>query len=515
MRAVSIILFAIWLTTVTALASSPATPAGQEPELRYGTDTASAPFSFRDAKDVSKVIGLDVDVIEAVAKQMHYKPVLVDNKWDNLVPGLQRGIYDAAVDGIEVTGEHASVIGFSTPYFITDLQLVVLRENNTIKSLSDCRHKKVGTITQSQALRVLRDAGDIDIKIYEQEPSAYNDLITKRVDAVLLDTPIALYYAKHNPRLKFTGTGIGRVECGIALRKDSYELREKINQALQTIKTNGQLRAILEKWNLWNPQMADYLSSHHPTLTAPTGYNEYVEKVSTTLSARISLYKHFIPMLLRATFITLEVSILAMLLAIALGFTLAIIRIYGPHWLALICTVYIEIIRGTPLLIQLFFIFYGLPYLGIKFPPLLAGILGLGLNYAAYEAENYRAGLLSVHHGQIEAAAALAMTRWQSLRYIVAPQAMRLVLPPVTNDFISLLKDSSLVSMITIVELTGAYSQLATTYYDYFGIGIIIAAIYLLIGLPFVRLARWTEKRLAVDKRKYLGNSASPFKKGV
>ena len=123
-------------------------------------------------------------------------------------------------------------------------------------------------------------------------------------------------------------------------------------------------------------------------------------------------------------------------------------------------------------------------------------MLGLGLNYAAYEAENYRAGILAVPHAQMEAALALGMTRWQAIRHVVAPQAFRLVLPPVTNDFISLLKDSSLVSVITMVELTKAYGQVATTYYDYFGTGIIVAIIYLLLGLPFVRLARWAETRL-------------------
>jgi polar amino acid transport system substrate-binding protein len=102
----------------------------------------------------------------------------------------------------------------------------------------------------------------------------------------------------------------------------------------------------------------------------------------------------------------------------------------------------------------------------------------------------------------MEAARALGMTHAQGLRYVVIPQAFRLVLPPVTNDFISLLKDSSLVSMITILDLTGAYRQVATTYYDYFGTGLLVAAIYLLIGLPFVRLARWTEQRLAVDTRR-------------
>ena len=123
------------------------------------------------------------------------------------------------------------------------------------------------------------------------------------------------------------------------------------------------------------------------------------------------------------------------------------------------------------------------------------------MNYAAYEAENYRAGLISVPRAQMEGALALGMSKKQALCHVVIPQAIRVSLPPVTNDFISLLKDSSLVSMITLIDLTKAYGQLANTYYDYFGIGIMVALVYFLLGLPFVRLARYTERRMAVAVR--------------
>jgi polar amino acid transport system substrate-binding protein len=190
-----------------------------------------------------------------------------------------------------------------------------------------------------------------------------------------------------------------------------------------------------------------------------------------------------------------------MVLAIVVGFLLALMRVYGPFPLKPIAILYIEIVRGTPLLVQLLILFYGLPYIGIKLTPFLAGMLGLGLNYAAYEAENYRAGLLAIPKGQMEAARALGMTHRQGLVHVVVPQAFRMVLPPVTNDFISLLKDSSLVSAVTLIDLTGAYTRIATQTFDYFGTGLLIAAIYLLIGLPFVRLTGWLEKRLSTDRR--------------
>jgi polar amino acid transport system substrate-binding protein len=208
----------------------------------------------------------------------------------------------------------------------------------------------------------------------------------------------------------------------------------------------------------------------------------------------------FTPLLAKGALVTLELSVLGMALAMALGLGLSLGRLYGAWWLRWPSLVYVELVRGTPLLIQLFILFYGLPHFGIKLPPLVAAVLGLGLNYAAYEAENYRAGLMAVPPGQMEAALALGLSRAQAIRYVLLPQAWRNILPPVTNDFVSILKDSSLVSIITMVELTKVYGQLAATYYDWLGLGLLTAAMYFLVGLPFVALARWTEKRLHPDR---------------
>jgi polar amino acid transport system substrate-binding protein len=162
---------------------------------------------------------------------------------------------------------------------------------------------------------------------------------------------------------------------------------------------------------------------------------------------------------------------------------------------------YVEIFRGTPLLIQLFLIYYGLPELGIRLDAFLAGIVGLGLNYAAYEAENYRAGILAIPHGQMEAAYALGMNRAQALRHIILPQALRLVIPPVTNDFIAMFKDSSIVSVITMVELTKVYGILAMSTYDYIGLGLMTAGIYFALSYPASVFANWLESKLRYDRR--------------
>jgi len=266
---------------------------------------------------------------------------------------------------------------------------------------------------------------------------------------------------------------------------------------------SGEMRDILSRWGLWTPLMASvYNQSSDPSLP-DTEYNAFAAQfeAQSGIAARFQRILNYWPILVQGAILTLEISILGMVIAIILGFLLALMRVYGPFPFRQLATLYIEVIRGTPLLIQLFIIFYGLPNVGIKLQPFIAGLLGLGLNYAAYEAENYRAGLLAIPKGQMEAARALGMTHRQGLHHVIIPQAFRLVLPPVTNDFISLLKDSSLVSAVTLIDLTGAYNRISTQTFDYFGTGIVVAALYLLIGLPFVRLAGMMESRLTTDRR--------------
>jgi polar amino acid transport system substrate-binding protein len=185
-----------------------------------------------------------------------------------------------------------------------------------------------------------------------------------------------------------------------------------------------------------------------------------------------------------------------MALAILLGIFITLTRLYGTAPLSAVAASYVEIYRGTPLLIQLFILYYGLPNIGIVMSPLAAAIIGLGMNYAAYEAEVYRAGLEAVPKGQMEAALSLGMPRSVALRRVVFPQAFRVCLPAVTNDFIALFKDSSIVSVIAMVELTKTYGILAATTLRYFELGLIVAVLYFGMSYPLSILARKLERKL-------------------
>lgn len=471
-----------------------------ETPLRWGGDIESgAPFAFKDPQNPNQIIGFEVDIVQALAQKLKRPSLFVQNSWDGLIQGLERNDYDIVVNGLEITKERSEVVYFSIPYYITSEILSVLKSNEDIHALSDLVSKKVGTLDGSLAFKILQNQKkNIQILPYDEEIHAYNDLAMGRIDAVLLDEPIALYYAQHNSKLKQLSEPIGRVEYGIAVKKGDEQLLKQVNVALNEMIKDGELRQILEKWGLWNILTSQTWGVTSNYQSAPVSYNVYLKslKMDSTFKDKLNQYLGFLPLLVKGALLTLKISVVSMILAIFVGLLMGLSRLYGPPFLSWLSMVFVEIVRGTPLLIQLYLIFYGLPLIGIRLDPFIAATLGLGLNYGACEAENYRAGILSVPHHQMDAALALGMTRFQALKHVILPQAMKLVIPPVTNDFIALLKDSSLVSVITLVELTTIYGQLASTYFDYMGIGIVVAIMYFIIGLPFVRISRYYELKL-------------------
>ena len=475
--------------------------AAQAPNtFSWGGDAeGGAPYQFPDPRNPEKITGFEVDIADALGQRLKLEPRFVQQQWDGLVPGLERGEYDAVIAGLEITEERLERINFSSPYYYSTLSMTVRLDESRIKKPEDLPGRIVGTLKATLAQRYLDTLGNVEIRTYDNQAHPYIDLLLGRIDAVVMDTPIAAYYA-YGPQVRNVELTSVRFPIAIGIRKHDTRLLASINEALTRMREDGTLKNIFRRWGLYNSPTADYFGDREPVSNANADrYEDYLAAVQTerTAGERLEQYTSFLPLLLRGALVTIEISTAAMALAIAMGLCLAVTRVFGPRWAAWPAIAFIEVIRGTPLLIQLFIIFYGLPSVGIRLTPFLAAVIGLGLNYSAYEAENYRAGIQSIPRGQLDAAAALGLTRRQTIRRIVIPQAIRLVIPPVTNDFIAMLKDSSLVSVITMVELTKVYGELASTYYDYIGIGILTAAMYLLMGLPIARLSRYVERRLA------------------
>lgn len=454
--------------------------------LLWGSDAeGGAPYIFPDPKNPSRLIGFEVDLAGAMARELGVKARQVQNAWDSLIPALERGDFDIAMNGLEITPQRKLRVLFSRPYYVYSEQLVVRKEETGIRGIRDLKGKKAGTLSGAVAKDILDGIGGVEVRVYSGQVEPYEDLALGRLDAVLLDLPIAAYYGKPNPRLKYAGQPVGEGFYGIAVRKGDGELKEALDGVVDKLLRTGELKRIYEKWDIWNESQEKLFNN----LPGPSGY------VSLEETKEAPLYTFF-PNLLKGAGVTVVLSVLSMSAAIMLGLLLTLSRLYGNKPLRFLASSYVEVYRGTPLLIQLYILYYGLPNIGITLNPVAAAVIGLGMNYAAYEAEIYRAGIEAVPKGQMEAALSLGMTKGLAIKRIILPQALRITIPPVTNDFIALFKDSSLVSVIAMVELTKTYSILAATTLRFFELGLIAAILYFAMSYPLSLLARRLEKKL-------------------
>jgi polar amino acid transport system substrate-binding protein len=323
----------------------------------------------------------------------------------------------------------------------------------------------------------------IESRVYDGQAEPYQDLQLGRIDAVLLDLPVAIYYAKGNEKLEFMGEAFGKGAYAAMFRKDQEELAEQFDAAILKLAKNGELQRIYEKWQLWNDdQLA--LAEDQPPLT------DVLKE-----SGRLFTLSYYLPELLKAAVVTIEISVVSMALAMLIGLVVSVARLYGPLLLQWLAMIYVEFFRGIPVLLLLYVIYYGLPTaFGFALNPFTAAVIAFGLNYGAYEAEIYRAGIAAVPQGQWEAAISLGMSPLTTFRRIIFPQALRTIIPPVTNDFVALFKDTSLVSAIAVVELTKQYQLLSKSSLKYMEIGLVTAILYLAMSVPLGLLARRLEQ---------------------
>ena len=471
-------------------------------ELWWGADAqGGAPFIFQDPRDPNHLIGFEVDLADAIAKKLGVTAHPVQGQWDKLLELLARGDFDIALNGIEASAEKLRVCLLSEPYYVAAERMTVRRgDGSAPRVLHDVKGRRIGTLPGALPESILTRAG-AEVHTYDGgQDDIYKDLLLGRTDGVLLDDPITQYYGAIEPELEVVPASFGEVRYAIAVRAGDMAMKAAIDAALAELAADGTLRAIYERWGLWNAETASLLGDPD---AKPRGVAEAWEAWRAAVGKKPPFFervRHQYPAMMavfaKGALITLAVCVLAMALAIVVGIVLAVLRSFAPQPLRLLATAYVELFRGTPLLVQLTMIYFGLPELGLTLTPFAAGVLALGLNYAAAESENYRAGFLSVPSAQMDAARVLGFTTPQALRFVVLPQAVRVSLPPMTNDFIALLKDSSLVSVVTLTELTKTYSILANSTRDHLGLGVVVAAWYLLIGLPFVLLSRRLERRL-------------------
>ncbi|MBI4951967.1 MAG: ABC transporter permease subunit [Myxococcales bacterium] len=525
----------------------------QRGRLVWGADQeGGGPYVYPREDDPRQVTGFEVELAELFATALGVKSELAQGNWDKLPDLLRTGKIDVVLNGYEWSAERATTMAASMPYYVYGLQLLVRKADASLASWDDLGtpgasgdKRRVGVLTGSAAEEHVRRAlGDrVTLVSYDGNTDAMREVETEKLDATLQDTPIASFYAPRFPGLRPVGAPVGKGYYVVYARAGELGLVQALDRATVELLATGKLEALYRKYGLWDDAQAELFAiarmarfygvpaaaalgdgaPRAPAAGAPSpGPSGDAGGTQSTGGAAGSapppaagsepaasdivrlgerkrgweVVRDYAGILVESAGLTVVLSLLSFPLAIALGLAVAIGRLYGPRLVRAPLGAYVELLRGTPLMLQLYFIFFFLPEVGVRLPAFATAILGLAVNYSAYESEIYRAGLQAVPPGQMEAALALGMTRGQALRRVVVPQAARIVIPPVVNDFIALFKDTSVCSVITLVELTKRYSVLSMSTQATIELMLMTAVLYLGMSYPLAVVSRRLEKRL-------------------
>ena len=467
------------------------------PFVWAGDPEGGAPFVEADPSRPDVVVGFDVEVADLIARGLGRTPRFLNITFTSLDQSIARGDADIGLSGIEDTPAHRAAYASTIPYYeFREVLSVRTADAGRFRTLEDLRGRKVATLGGTIAYQILLNAErehGITAVSFEDDVHPYSDLVLGRVDAVVLDNVLAERRRRTLPGFTIQPARIAVGHYVGLLAATNRPLRDLVNDILRGAMRDGTLQRIFTKWNVWNDDQPEF----HRRLLAGEPIQPVIGLETGGSVATLSQWeaaRRYFPSLVRASVMTIVLSCLAMALAVAVGVLIATGRVYGNAAVRGALTGYVELIRGTPILLQLFVLYYGIAA-AVRLPAFVAALVGLALNYAAYESEIYRAALEAISKGQLEAARTLGLTERQVLTLVRGPQAFRLALAPMTNDFVALLKDSSLVSVLTVVELTKQTQIFATNLGSWVIPGTMCAALYLLMSLPISALARRLEQR--------------------
>lgn len=477
--------------------------AQEKKPLRWGTDpTGGAPYIYDN-----NTKGFEVELAAFLAEELGRTSEPVANEWNKLPEFLGRGNVDLVLNGYEYLDQYRQQA--SRPYFIYRLALVVNAGDANTASWEDLRkrdaggRKRVGVLTGSAAMRYLQKAfgDDIDLQVYDDVANTFDLVATGQLHATVQDTPAAAFYVKaDSTRLRVLDDTRAEGFYVALTRPEDAELRKQLDDALRKGIRDGTLERIYRKYGIWSSDQERLGYWADRSWGEEGGAVEQAESAAGPID-----WPNALTLLLQAAGVTVLLAVCAMPVATLLGLIVAAGRLYGPRWLDWLLTVYVEVLRGTPLLLQLWVLFYLLPRLipalG-QVNPILIGILGLALNYSASETEHFRGAFLNLARGQLEAALAIGMSRWRAIRVVLAPQAVRAAVPSVTNDFVALFKDTAVCSVIAVMELTKQYNVLYNNHRDHIlSLAALTALLYLLMSYPLSVIARRLEKFFGKGER--------------
>ena len=436
---------------------------GEERVVRVGTEGTYPPFSFTEDGELT---GYDIEVVRAVAEEAGWRLEFVQSQFDALFGALDAGRIDVIANQITINPEREARYAFSEPYAYSRGVIVAAAGSTDIRGLDDLEGKVTAQSATSNWSEVAREAG-ARVENVEQFAQAADLVSRGRVDAIVNDNIAVLDYlaTTGDEEVEIVGdAGDELSRQSLAFRQDDEALAREADQALEALRADGTLADISEEYFGADISIEDGGDAE----VAGRGGTSWWDTVSDTAwPAFVALVKVTIPL----TAVSFAIGLVAAVL-------IALARMSSSRLLSWPARFFISAVRGTPLLLQLFFVFFALPQLGVDLPSFLAATLALSVNVAGYAAESVRGALLGVPVGQHEAAATLGMSRSLALRRVILPQAARIAVPPLSNTLISLLKDTALVSVVLLTDLFRVITVAAASSFDFL-------PLYLLAGLYY------------------------------
>lgn len=471
--AITVLAGVLLATLFGASLMSPGKAAADGENYVIATDTTFAPFEFQDKQ--GNFVGIDMDLIRAIAKDQKFAVDIKPLGFDAALQAVQANQVDGVIAGMSITDKRKQVFDFSEPYFESGIQMAVLKTNNDIKSYEDLRGKRVAVKNGTQGATFansIKDKYGFQVVSFADSSSMFDEVKTGNSVAVFEDYPVLLYGIAQGNGFKTVTPKEDPTGYGFAVNKGrNAELLAKFNAGLNNLKKSGEYDKII---------------------------NSYLgEGAANDDNSFLGLIKSTSPMLLAGLKMTVILTVVSIAIALVLGVIFGLFRVSRSIWLRGIGTTFVDIFRGTPLLVQAFFIYFGIPSaLGFQMSALTAGIITLSLNAGAYMTEIVRGGIQSVDKGQMEAARSLGIGYLPTMRKVILPQAIRTMVPSYINQFVITLKDTSILSVIGIAELTQTGRIIIAGNYQSFKMWLIIGVIYFIVIMALTKLSDRLEKRI-------------------
>ena len=451
-----------------------------EPHYTITTDATYAPFTFQDKN--SNYVGIEQDTMKVIAKRENFTYTMRPMSYNSAAQLVSNGQADGIIAGMSITPERKEVYDFSTPYYKTGVAWIV-GKNSKIKSLSDLKGQTVALKTGTAASeygKSLQTEYGFKVKYFNDTDTMYNDVVVGNSAATFEDMPVIQYAIKNGMALKVMNANKpgNAGSYGFAVEKGKNKiLLASFNRGFAAIKKDGTYDKIVAK----------YLGASQATFSGTKKDNSSIWGIMTSNRAA----------LLKGLWQTLELTVIAIILASVWGVLLGILGVSEYRWVRTISTTIIYIFRGLPLMVLAFFIYIGLPGVtGVKIPAFTAGIITLILNEGAYTGAFVRGGFEAVNRGQMEAARSLGLPYGSAMRRVIMPQGLRIMVPSFINQFIITLKDTSILSAIGLLELTQTGTLIVARNSQGFRVWAIIAVIYLIVITLLTWLSNWVEKKL-------------------